>query len=147
MSDYFDVKYFVDINFNKLIEGFKKSQDQNKRINETENIEYVTNNQINFFNYDKKNESKSLNKGQNGIKNDSKNEHIKFAKDDSLSNQEKKKDANNGDEDEIILSRNNTYIITADNDEELMKKIEQFNKKKIIVRKDAIKPINKNFWY
>ena len=147
MSDYFDVKYFVDINFNKLIEGFKKSQDQNKRINETENIEYVTNNQINFFNYDKKNESKSLNKGQNGIKNDSKNEHIKFAKDDSLSNQEKKKDANNGDEDEIILSRNNTYIITADNDEELMKKIEQFNKKKIIVRKDAIKPVNKNFWY
>ena len=119
MSDYLNVKFFIDKDFKELIEGFenKKVESSNNdlkyKLREEENnlinIYYVTNNKDILF--------------------------------------DNKNNVNINNEDMIILSRYNTYTLTADTYEELFDKIEKLKKKKIIRRKDAINYINKMCWY
>ena len=139
MGDYLEVKFFIDKDFNELIEGFenaKKSYINKLKIND--NLTDIQNKEVESSNYDVK---YKLNEEENNLINV---DYIPNNKD-KLFNNKNNVDIEN--EDVIILSRHNTYTLTADTYEELFEKIEKLKNKKIIKRKDAINYINKMCWY
>ena len=139
MGNYLEVKFFVDKDFNKLIEGFENSKESyNNKLEKNYNLNNIKDNEIESSNYDVK---YKLNEEENYLKTVGCISNNK----DNLFDTKKKFDIEN--ENEIILSRNNTYTLTADTYEELFEKIEKLKEKKIIVRKDAINCINKMCWY
>ena len=128
MGDFLDIKYFIDKDFNNLIEGFKsviqliEENKKNEEMNIPENYKYLSTN----------------------------SDLLKKVKDDGKSSinitkiNEKGNILNNKKEEEILLSKHNTYIISAETIEELMEKVNEMKKKikNIIVREDAIENNN-----
>ena len=138
MGNYLDVKFFIDKDFNKLIEGFETKDSYNNKMKNNDNLNDIQNNEIESSNYDVK---YKLNEEENYLKNV---DYISNKKDNLF---DSKKNVDIENENDIILSRYNTYTLTADTYEELFEKIEKLKDKKIIVRKDAINCINKMCWY
>lgn len=128
MGDFLDIKYFIDKDFNNLIEGFKgviQLTEKNKK-NEEINIQE---------NYDNSSTNSDL---------------LKNVQDDEESPtnrtkiNEKENNSINKKEGEILLSKHNTYVISAETIEELMEKVNELekNRKNIIVSEDAIENNN-----
>lgn len=139
IGDFLDVKYFIQKDFNELIEGFKNAINNYNQLKIEKNSNFININQISSINCDIKDKTKEK---ENNVK----KEVIIPNKNNSLLNSEEINIINNNDN-EIILSRNNTYILTAETFDELMEKVEELKSKKIIVKDDAIKCINEMCWY
>ena len=128
MGEYFDVKYFVDTDFKKLFDGFRKVLEScgQKKINKE--LIYQENYIDSNMNIDLKNCLIIKNKKKT-------DKNSKKITDEKISIDNKKVE-------KIFLSLHNTYILSADTSEELIKKIEDMENKKIIVREDAIENNN-----
>ena len=124
MGKFLDVKYFIDKNFNGLIEEFKIifSSQQNKSNSDSK--ESIDNDDIINVNTYKEIKDEEL------------------QKDDQKDKTKEKIDEQIDDDDVIYLSKHNTYILTAETIEELMKKVDDMKNKKIIKSEDAIEDNN-----
>ena len=140
MGDYLEVKFFVDKDFNELIEGFENAKKSyNNKLESNDNLNDIKNNkEVEYNNYEVK---YNLNEEEKNLINVN---YIPNNKDNLFDNKNRVDIEN---EDVIILSRHNTYTLTADTYDELFEKIEKLKSKKIIKRKDAINYINKMCWY
>ena len=140
MSDFLDIKYFIDKDFNKLIEGFKNKKSLYNKNNNNYNFNII--NAKSSINYDIKTKS-------NEEKNDLADKNNKSKNEISLSNQKNMNIENdeNDKENELFISQYNTITITADTFEELIEKVEEIQKKNLKLREDGISYINKMCWY
>ena len=132
-----DIKYFIDKDFDKLSEEFKKAKALYNQFNNKTNFNLLDGQKINSINNDLKLE---INKEQNKLTEIDKNE-------DKEIESSKKVFDNNNEDDTIILPEDNILIITAGSYEELDHKLEELSKKKIIENKNAYPRNNKKYWY
>ena len=113
MGKYFEVKYFVDKDFNILIKSFLAKKNNFKKLYESEHKEIVINTN--------KNKDCDI------------NEDAKIDKENKYQNKEENKN-----EETILLSQYNCVIITAKTLDELSEKIKNMKNKKLISPKNAV---------
>ena len=139
MGAFLEVKYYVDKDFNALIEGFIQIRDT---YNEKQNI-------INDLKDDNNLEQSSTNTNLIQVNNSKvitkKKEKI-IEKKENIDLKDKNSNDDNRINDNIIyLSTHNTYVLKAKTLEDLMQEIENIEKKKIIIKsKDAIENVENN---
>ena len=139
MDSYLEVIFFIDKDFNKIIEGFENAKKSyNNKLKSNDNLNNIQNKKVQSSNYDTK---YKLNEEENNLINV---DCISNNKENLMDN---KINIDNENENVIILSTHNTYTLTADTYEELFEKIENLKNKKIIKSKDSINYINKMCWY
>ena len=130
MGKYFEVKYFVDKDFNMLIKSFlAKKNNFKKSIIENDEKLYES-------------EYKDIINNANKSKDCDINGDVKIDKENRYQNKEENKN-----EETILLSRYNCVIITAKTLEELSEKIKNMKNKKLISPKNAVPRNNEKVAY
>ena len=149
MGIYFEVEYFVDKNFNRLIQSFlviKKEFEKENPLNNEElmkkGYKIINNNYNEYIMNQKKFLDKRVDEEVQLENDEDKNKEVK-------KEQSQKYNQNQGKEKEdvILLSRYNSVIIKTKTLEELSKKINDMKNKKFIIPNNVIpKNDSKNYY-
>ena len=139
IGKFLEVKYFVDIDFNKLVNDFQILLDEEKN----ENVEIEKTKELlreySEFNDNSSHNKKNIEKRENNNQNiNEKNIEIRG----NIQNNQEKNDNTQNDENTIVLPRSNAIFISADTIEELLDKFENLKNKKFIQNDNPIEREN-----